>query len=267
MRFTVLPSPCGDVGLTLYQESGLTKFKQLFEIPSPSSPLSFLAQDPQEASTALILENRSGKAITALRYRWLSTDASGKQRPHTCSSDSYMTDVYQPVLAGGTRMLITRSGGVNESTIDHLLAGRGGIGCGGGGGASIQSREEVVELTFALDFILFEDGEIAGPDPDAYGLQLQCRKRGAEFVASQIRLAEAEGRDVTPVLSALVDIPHFGNLHHAQGDRLVQWTQYYARDYLNHVRRNPSTGINWAKAMLRHLENRPDIPKFYRRTQ
>jgi hypothetical protein len=42
----------------------------------------------------------------------------------------------------------------------------------------------------------------------------------AEFVAKQIRLAQAEDRDITPVLSALVEIPCLGRLGHAQSDPL-----------------------------------------------
>ena len=264
MRFTILASPIDDVVLIPYEEGAFPKFSQLFEIPSPSSRLRFLALDPDDAATALVLENSSARAITALSYRWVMTDASGKERTHAVTSDSYMVDVYRPVVAPGARQLITRSGSVDEVMMDHLLAGGGGIVAGS---ASRRSDREAVELTFALDFILFEDGEIAGPDPNHYGTTLQCRKRGAEFIAKQIRLAEAESRDVTPVLSALVDIPHLGSLHHEQGDRLVQWTRYYARDYLSHVRDHPTPGINWPQAMLRHLENRPDIPRFYRRGQ
>jgi len=263
VRFTILPSPADSVVLAPYEESAFPKFKQLFEVPPPSSPLRLRAFHSNEAATALVLENRSGKAITALRYRWVMTDASGRQRTHSGSSDSYMVDVYRPVVGPGARQLMTRSGSVNEEMMDHLLAGGGGFG----GTTARKADIDVVELTFALDFILFEDGEIAGADPDHFGVSLQCRKRGAEFVAKQIRAAQAEGRDVTPVLSALVEIPHFGSLHHAQGDRLVQWTQYYARDYLSHMRNGTARGISWTEVMLRHLENRPDIPKFYRRGQ
>ena len=82
MRFTILPSPVDDVVLVPYEEFAFPKFKQLFEVPPPSSPLRFLALDSNEAPTALVLENRSGKAITALRYRWVMTDASGKLYAH-----------------------------------------------------------------------------------------------------------------------------------------------------------------------------------------
>jgi hypothetical protein len=74
----------------------------------------------------------------------------------------------------------------------------------------------------------------------------------------------AEGRDVTPVLKALAEIPCHGALGHAQSDPLVQWTRYYAEEYLRSGARKIGE-TDWGEAMLRHLENRPALPKFYRR--
>jgi hypothetical protein len=40
-----------------------------------------------------------------------------------------------------------------------------------------------------------------------YAVELQDRKRAAEFVAKQIRMAQAKGRDVTAMLTALAEAP------------------------------------------------------------
>ena len=257
----IAASPSQDIVLTPYEGSVFPKFKQLFEV-SLSPPLSFLALDPAEAPTALVLENRSSRAVTSLCYRWIAVDSSGKESAHRVTSDSYMVDVYRPVVEALGRRLITQSKVVDESMIDHIAAGGGFAGVGIGG--SRRFYGDSAQLTFQIDFVLFEDGEIAGPDPEHYGLSLQCRKRGAEFVARQIRLARAENHDVAPVLAALVDIPHFGNLHHAQGDRMVQWTQYYARQSLHRIRNESLPGL---ESWLKHLENRPEIPNYYRHGQ
>jgi len=121
-------------------------------------------------------------------------------------------------------------------------------------------------MTFEIDFVLFDDGEFAGADPDRYGLTLQCRKRAAEFIAKQIRSAMSEGRDVTPVLQALAEVPSFGGLGRGQGDPLVHWTRHYAREYLHAISHRVGT-FDMREAKLRHLENRPDLPQFYRRPQ
>jgi hypothetical protein len=262
-RTNLLPSPCAEIVLSAYEEGAFPKFAELFQaFSSPSSLLRHLAFDPDEASAAIVLDNQSAKAVSALRYRWGITDESGKQIDRTTSSDSYMVDVYRAVAVPGSRHLISPTKNVDDALIEHVRAGGGLIG------ASLSTRgsPEIAALSFEIDFILFEDGEVAGPDWDRFAQELQCRKPAAEFVARQIRLAMDENRDVTPVLSALVEIPSLGRLGQVQGDPLVHWTRHYARDYLSAMQRTGS-GIDWKQAKLRHLESRPELPKFYRREQ
>jgi hypothetical protein len=54
---------------------------------------------------------------------------------------------------------------VDEATIDHVQAGGGLIGSGARTKQSGRAEPKIVDLTFEIDFLLFEDGEIAGPDP------------------------------------------------------------------------------------------------------
>jgi hypothetical protein len=121
----------------------------------------------------------------------------------------------------------------------------------------------VVLLRLEIDMLLFADGEIAGPDSSKFAAELITRKPVAEFVARQIRLAEAEHRDIAPVLSALAEVPCFGRPGHAQADPLVHWTRRYAREYLRAAGRKIGN-VDMREAKLRHLESRPALPKFYR---
>ena len=258
----IVPSPNGDVCLTPYDPAAFPKFQQIFDV-NESSPLYQLARQAQEASVAVVLENRSAKAITGLSYRWITLDESGHSQARTCFADSYMVDVYRAVAEAGSRHLMTPSGMLDESLIEHVLAGGGYIGAG----VEARSVDRVVEMTFEIDLILFADGEICGSDPDRQAIQLQCRKPAAEFVANQIRRAIEEHRNVEPVLSALAEIPCLGSLHYlgrGLSDPRVLWIKHYAKDYLAHAKRNDER-INWAEVRLRHLENRPALPKFYRR--
>lgn len=262
-RLNIAPSPNAEIVLCRYNEAAHPKFRCLFEASSDSR-LVHWARDPEEASSAVVLENRSEKAITGLRYRWVLTDAVGDQRTHMISNDSYMVDVFRAVADPGSRRLISPSGSVDEALIEHVLAGGGVLG---GKITSRRPSTDVVERTFEIDFILFADGEIAGPDGDRFAAELQCRKPAAEFVAKQIRTALAEGRDVTPVLSALSEIPCLGRLGHKQGDPRVHWTKRYARDYLRAMRHQNQASFDVCEATVRHLENLPMLPKFYRRAQ
>jgi hypothetical protein len=262
MDFTVCASPSNQVLLSRYDAAFFPTFRIIFEGPRSERSLEFLAQPPDEAETAVVMENRAGKDITALRYYWVMTGEDGNVRKHTVSSDSYMVDVYHPVLRVRDRKLICRSATVDESLIDHLLGG-GGI-MGSGTRSSTQSLAGMTSLRLDIDMLLFADGEIAGIDTDKFAPELRGRKPAAEFVAQQIRLAEAEGRDVAPVLSALAEIPSLGRLGHAQGDSLVHWIRHYAREYLRAIGQTLDR-VDMREAQLRHLENRPTLPKFYRR--
>ena len=102
--------------------------------------------------------------------------------------------------------------------------------------------------------LLFAEGELAGRDKDKFAAEPACRKPAAEFIAKQIRLAQAENRDVTPVLSAFAEAPYL------RDDFLAKWTRHYAADFLRHM------GDEFTReARLRHLESRPTLPKFYHR--
>jgi len=263
MEFAFAPSPSLEVVVSRYDATLFPKFRIIFESPSTDNPLRFLAKSPEEASRAVVMENRADKDITALRYYWMMKSEDGNVRKHTVSSDSYMVDVYHPVLRAGDRKMICHSTTVDESLIEHVLRGGGFMGgwCGRDGENPLAG---VTALRLEIDMLLFADGEIAGQDSDKFTRDLRSRKPAAEFVAKQIRRARDEGRDAEPVLSALAAIPSFGRPGHAQGDPLVHWIRYYARDYLRHANQR-TTGVDWAEARLRHVENRPMLPKFYRR--
>jgi hypothetical protein len=263
LQLNILPSPSPAVVIRRYEKGAFPRFDQLFETPSASSPLHHIARDPQEASVSVVLENRSEKSITAWRYRWETQDVSGKRRTNTCSNDSYAVEVYRAIAEPGSHHLISAtSGSVNETLLDHVLAG-GGLFTAKVGAESNLSFGDIVELTFEIQLVLFADGEIVGPDPDGYATELICRKPAAEFIARQVRLAKTEGRDVTPVLSALADTPSLRG-GRPQGDPLVHSIKRYAQDYLHNMHRKIG-GVDMSEATLKHLENRPALPKFYRR--
>jgi hypothetical protein len=90
-------------------------------------------------------------------------------------------------------------------------------------------------------------------------MELRCRKRAAEFVATRVRMAQAGGWDATPVVDALRDIPHLGN------EVLARQVSEFARTYLQLASAWRAGLANGDEAALRHLENRPELPEFYRR--
>jgi hypothetical protein len=263
VRFDILPSPTPLIVLHRYEKDSFPVFSQIFETLSPSSSLRHFARDPQEALVAVVLENQSEKPITAWRFRWQFTAVSGRQRSETLSGDSYASAVFRPIADPSSRHLITPSGCLSESILNRALSGAGVLG---GSIARQQTIAELAEVILKIHLIVFLDGEIAGPDPDDYGAELQSRKLAAEFVAKQIRMAQKEGRDVSPVLTALVEAPSLGSVSRPEGDPLFNSVRHYASEYLRSMHRKMGN-VDMAEAKLRHLENRPTLPNFYRRLE
>jgi hypothetical protein len=261
IHLNVVPSPSPDVLLDRYNDAVFPDFSKVFDDPATSRLPRFLLMDPDEASLAVVLQNQSEKAITALKYRWEFTDESGKQRSSKSTSDSYTMEVFRAVAEPHAMQLISPSSRVDRALIDQVASGGGGGILGSGSGGRLPDGDQCM---FAIDLIMFEDGETAGSDPDGYLSELRARKPAAEFVARQIRLADAEGRDVTPVLMALSQIPSLGRIGLAQGDPFVHCTRNFAEEYL----RSGQLGRrDRRESVLKWLEQIPAVPKFYRRTK
>jgi hypothetical protein len=257
MRVNILPSPSANIALRHYREGDREAFHFLSDASPGNSTLQHIADRSDNFSTEVIFENRSEKEITALRYCWSMRDSNGKVRTHTVGSDSYKVDVYRPVALPQSKQLLSVSGrlDIDQSLYDHVFAGGGVMGGGASAGGPISDAAE--EVTFQIELVVFEDGEIAGPDPSHYAAELQGRKRAAEYVANHVRLAKMEGRDPTPVVTALRDMPHL------RSDILAHLVCEYARTYLRHS--SMRTGlVDRTEGALKHLENRPNLPKFYR---
>lgn len=125
MDFIVSASPSPDVLLSRYDAMSYPKFRVIFETPPTDGPLPFLAQPAEDATRAGVMESRCDKDVTAMRYRWVTTSEDGKTSRRAVSSDSYMVDVYYPVLKAQDCKLITPATSVDESLIEHIV--RGGV--------------------------------------------------------------------------------------------------------------------------------------------
>jgi hypothetical protein len=147
-------SPCSHSAIHLhgYERTEFPEFVVLFETPSSSSPLRYFCRDSEEAFLSVILENHGEKAITALRYQWITIDASGERRTHTSFGDSYAVDVFRAIAEPRSRHLLSPSGSVDEALLTNVLAGGGFIGCVSAGK---RPWTGIVEAAFEIQLILF----------------------------------------------------------------------------------------------------------------
>ena len=236
------------VTVVRYDAATHAAFREIFDEPTDANAvLQHLARPNEESGLALVLHNVADRPLAALQYVWTTTDEKGQTRTRRHSSHSYNVSVYRPVIPAGNRLLITPETMVEESVLEHVRKG-GGI-LGSGGGSRMRGGAPIVEWHFELSVVIFEDGEIVGPDTHRLVVQLHCEHRAAEYIDEQIRLAEEQGRDARPVLEALKAFPLFN--HEMMAEAVER-----AASFALHA---PFGKIS--RASMRRVP----LPKFYRR--
>ncbi len=253
MQLRVVPSPTSLVTLDRYARGKFPVFDELREKALDKPALRALANFFDQVAEIVVLENRAQKAVTALCSRWTLVEVDGTSRTHQSRSDSYLLHPLRPVLEADGRILLSPSNTLTESLVRHVLAGGGFLGAGN----RPHAGRDVIEVWFQLNFIAFEDGEVSGSDPDRYALELQLRNQAASFVAHHIRTAIAQGHSPEPVLQALESLPQL------DGERYPRLIAQEAQNYLRYSSMQ-ATSFDPKESALRHLENRPALPKFYR---
>ena len=254
MQFSITPSPSHEVSLSRYNPERHQKFRPVFERPGIGYPLYDLHIDPREAERAIVLANRSGKPIIGLIYGWTVKGKDGHLSTVRIRSDIYSVGK-QAIVEADAQPLLTSCGIIDESMLDQVQGKDRAVGTGGGGRSGVRDSilDSGMELTFAIDLLVFADGEVAGPDRDNYAADLECCNSAAQFVARQARMAESENRDAVPVLSALAEMPAMLGT-----DPTAHWIKLFAQHCL---------GNNVSDKIVRSFENIPALPKLYRREQ
>jgi hypothetical protein len=195
---------------------------------------------------AFLLTNESEKAIVALMTHWTFTDAQGFPRDGQINIDSFLNPRSSPVLLPHARMIV----GPGAFLLESLAAApHVGPTLEEMDGRRLREIIGASNIKVTIDLVIFDDGEIAGPNEMRYDVQIQNRKLAAGQLAKQVRNAIANGYDPKTILNNILEtIP-------SPSDAAAIWSHNYARLLLN--------GRNLDKG-LQHLENLPEPPKFYK---
>jgi hypothetical protein len=196
---------------------------------------------------AFVLTNQSNKAIVAIMVQWTYVDSTGHPRVSNTYSDSFMQPKYTAYLPARARLLVAPGAFLPESLAQSAHIGAQLDDLDGRRERDIASASEIAAH---IDLIIFEDGELVGPNQTRYEVMIQDRKLAATQIAMQLRNTLANGDDPK------VTIGHILESVPAQSDYVGTWTHTYAKM----IRRAPSV-----EKQLEALETLPEPPKFYRR--
>jgi hypothetical protein len=141
----------------------------------------------------LVLRNLSSKSIVGLTVRWVTTGSSGRQETFTYQTDSFFL-VRRPVVGANARLLVAPGLLVPEG------AGFVGAGKDQALSAAVQKSDSV---NVSLDVVIFDDGQVVGPDTSHTLEQIRARKIAAEYVANAVSETLKAAGDPSRLLAQL----------------------------------------------------------------
>ena len=237
-KLTIKASPTSDVRLVAFDENTFPAFKSAFP-------------DMRAVGTkpaALVLINLSNRKLFAISVVWTYVDERGRQSSHSLKSSSFFSVPQRAVALGQSKLLITPSFMLPES-----LSGAPYLG----GSVNAQQQAERIarsaDILAEVDLIIFEDGEIVGPDQLHYVSDIEGFRAAESSLVEQIR--GVSGQDaVTALLAQLASSQPLID------DYVGMWKTRIAKRLLRS--RNMLAEVDGLERTLQHM---PPLPTFRRR--
>lgn len=196
-KLAVMPSAIPNVTLTQFDEITFPKLSKVFES----------ADGAGMRPAAAVVLNSSDRTILAISVVWVYTDSAGRQTYRSLRSDSFSSPAKRPVAMPHSKLLVTPSMILPESLVDRAFLA-----------TTVSSQREAAAIAASsaiaveLDLVIFDDGEVDGPDRRHYIAELQARKLAASSVVQDVRSALAKGESSSDVISLLCSAhPEIGN--------------------------------------------------------
>lgn len=196
---------------------------------------------------AFILTNQSDKAIVGLMTLWTFTDSHGFPRTEQVHTDSFMQPRSPVLLVPHARLIVAPGAFLPEALAQtpHMGARLEDMD-----GRLNRDINGATQIKVQVDLVIFEDGEMAGPNETRYDTMIQNRKIAATQIAKQLRNALSNGDDPKITLGHILETAP------SQSDSMAVWTHIYA----GMLQRSPAL-----EKQLHALETLPEPPKFYKK--
>lgn len=201
---------------------------------------------------SFVLTNLSNRAIVALSIEWSYTSEDGRTGQGFVKTSSLNTKS-PAVLKPHARLFVGPKVFVSESSTSTPHIGQRLEALDG---HLALRAANATQITATIDTIIFEDGELVGPNKSQYDAEIQSQKIAADQIASKVRSAQSQGQDPTPTLKQIA-----AATMESKSDFLGLWSSLYARQLLN---AEDSSSFD---ARLAGMEQTPTPLKIFRKTQ
>jgi hypothetical protein len=199
-----------------------------------------------------VLTNLSNRAIVALVVEWSCTTQDGQERRGFVKTSSLSTNT-GAVVHPHARLFVGPNVFLPESL---AFAPHIGPPFEALDGRATRWAANASQITAKIDVVIFEDGELVGPDQSQYEVEIQSQKTAADLISSKVRDAQSQGQDPTLMLRQIAEAPMAST-----ADSLGLWSGLYARQLLS---ARDSSNFD---ARLTSIEKTPTPLKMFRKPQ
>jgi hypothetical protein len=214
----------------------LTKMKVQVPI-SPSTevslktilPVDFSAIDSAAFANvhpaSFALTNLSDRAIVAIAVEWSYTSQDGQPGQTFYKISNLYVKNAKAVVQARTRVFVGPNMVLPESL---AFAPHIGPRLEALDGRLAPWAATASQISATIDTLVFEDGELVGPNHSQYDLEIQSQKLAADQIASKVRYAQSQGQDPTAMLKQVADATLA-----SPSDFIGIWSALYAQQLLN----------------------------------
>lgn len=169
---------------------------------------------------AVVVANRSSRAIDGLVLQWMVRTERGLDTPNTIPIDRYIRDDVEPIVYPGAQVLVTPTGYITDAqTSGHFIT------------SALMSKREVdkwlatkAPIRVVLDSVIWDDGTVVGPDTFRIIEWVQARHSVAREIASALQEHQGNPAAIEKVLSGMV---HAGGKPRSPLDSRAHWTRRF----------------------------------------
>jgi hypothetical protein len=209
-RLVVQPFDRGDVLVTPYDSSVHSAFADLLSRPEYS----------HITDIAVVIANRSSRAIDGLVLQWMVRTERGRDVPNTIPIDRYIGDNGEPIVYPGAQVLVTPTGYITDAQASgHFIT------------SALMSKRVVdkwlaskAPIRVVLDSVIWDDGAVVGPDTFRIIEWVQARHSVAREIASAVQEHRGNPAAIEKVLSRMI---HAAGTPRSPLDSRAHWTRRF----------------------------------------
>jgi hypothetical protein len=192
-KTSINASPSSQVTLLPFDAAVFPAFKEVF--------------DPRTASLAaasVVVSSLTEKAIIGIGVQWMLTDAAGHESVYSNRTHSFLVTSGRPLALPHGRLLVGPQTFVSEAVLRNPS---GGIIAPLPNDQTVTRFTKASNIRIEVDSIIFQDGEVIGPDRLGLVDAIRNRADAARAIVKQVEEAQAKGNDPAEALRSLVAAP------------------------------------------------------------